>query len=87
MMAQIVMYYLPGCPYCNMAEQILENNGVKDIEKITVDPNPGLRDEMSERTGSRTVPQIFVGRTLVGGLDELSAMDDDGRLDALLKSS
>ena len=60
--------------------------GVSDIEKIDVDGDPRRRAEMLAKTGRRTVPQIYIGATHVGGCDELHALDDEGRLDALLAS-
>ena len=83
-MAKIVMYSTGVCPYCLRAEQMLNRKGVADIEKIRVDLDPIRRVEMMERTGRRTVPQIYIGETHVGGFDELAELDRDGRLDTLL---
>ncbi len=83
-MAKVVMYSTAVCPYCVNAERLLTNKGVKDIEKIRVDLSPELRMEMMEKTGRRTVPQIYIGDTHVGGFDDLRAMDLAGELDALL---
>ncbi len=83
-MAQVVMYSTAVCPYCLRAEALLKARGVTEISKIRVDLDPARRDEMIERTGRRTVPQIFVGPTHVGGFDDLSALDREGKLAALL---
>ena len=84
MTATVVMYATATCPYCIRAEQLLKERGVTGIEKIRVDENPSLRDEMTARTGRRTVPQIFIGDTHVGGFDDLSALDRSGGLLPLL---
>lgn len=78
------MYCTALCPYCQMAEQLLVSKGVADLGKIRVDLDPGRRLEMVQRTGRRTVPQIFIGGTHVGGYDELSALERAGQLDRLL---
>jgi glutaredoxin 3 len=83
-MAQVLMYSTAVCPYCQRAEALLRARGVTAIEKIRVDLDPNRRDEMVERTGRRTVPQIFVGATHVGGFDDLSALDREGKLTTLL---
>jgi glutaredoxin 3 len=83
-MAQVVMYSTAVCPFCLRAEALLKARGVTEISKIRVDLDPARRDEMIERTGRRTVPQIFVGPTHVGGFDDLSALDREGKLAALL---
>lgn len=83
-MAQVLMYSTAVCPYCQRAEALLKARGVTAIEKIRVDLDPARRDEMIARTGRRTVPQIFVGATHVGGFDDLSALDREGRLTELL---
>ena len=75
-----------SCPYCQMAERLLRDKGVTTIEKIRVDLEPARRAEMVERTGRRTVPQIYVGDTHVGGYDDLAALDEAGELDTLLQS-
>jgi glutaredoxin 3 len=72
------------CPYCQMAERLLTSKGVAALEKIRVDLEPARRAEMMERTGRRTVPQIYIGETHVGGYDELAALDRAGKLDELL---
>ncbi len=83
-MRKVVMYCTAVCPYCVRAEQLLQRKGVSDIEKIRVDLQPERRVEMTERTGLRTVPQIFIGETHVGGCDDLYALDRAGGLDPLL---
>jgi glutaredoxin 3 len=83
-MSKVTMYSTGVCPYCIMAERLLKSKGVTDIDKIRVDLDPARRDEMMEKTGRRTVPQIYVGNTHVGGFDDLSALDRAGGLDSLL---
>ena len=83
-MAKIVMYATAVCPFCLMAERLLKSKGVAEIEKIRVDLEPARRDEMMQRTGRRTVPQIYVGERHVGGYDDLAALDRAGGLDPLL---
>jgi glutaredoxin 3 len=80
----VVMYSTGACPFCQRAEALLKARGVAAIEKIRVDLDPARRDEMINRTGRRTVPQIFVGETHVGGFDELAALDREGKLAPLL---
>lgn len=83
-MAKISMYATGVCPYCLMAERLLRTKGVTEIEKIRVDLDAVRRVEMMERTGRRTVPQIYIGETHVGGYDDLAALDHSGELDKLL---
>jgi glutaredoxin 3 len=78
------MYSTAVCPYCQRAEALLKARGVESIEKIRVDLELQRRDEMIAATGRRTVPQIFIGTTHVGGFDQLAALDRDGKLAALL---
>jgi glutaredoxin 3 len=85
-MAKVVMYSTGVCPFCLMAERLLKSKGVAEIEKIRVDLQPERRDEMIERTGRRTVPQIYVGGRHVGGYDDLAALDRAGGLDPLLSA-
>jgi len=85
MSLKVSMYITAYCPYCNMAERLLQAKGVHDIDKIRVDLDPARRAEMMKRTRRRTVPQIYIGETHVGGYDDLSALDRAGRLDALLR--
>lgn len=84
--AKVRMYTSAVCPYCQMAERLLQQKGVGDIEKIRVDLDPTQREAMMELTGRRTVPQIFIGDTHVGGYDDLSALDRAGKLDVLLSA-
>ncbi|SMF95393.1 glutaredoxin 3 [Methylomagnum ishizawai] len=83
-MEKVTMYSTAVCPYCLMAERLLTKKGVKDIHKIRVDLDPERREEMMLKTRRRTVPQIFVGETHVGGFDDLAALDQAGGLDRLL---
>ena len=85
---QIVKIYSTGsCPYCLQAKQLLKQRGVTELDEIRVDMVPGERQKMTEITGRRTVPQIFIGATHVGGCDELIALDDQGDLLPLLAGS
>ena len=86
-MSKVLMYSTEVCPYCVRAEALLKRKGVSEIEKIRVDLDPERRLEMMERTGRRTVPQIFIGDRHVGGFDDLAALDHAGELDPLLKSA
>jgi glutaredoxin 3 len=79
------MYSTAVCPYCVMAERLLTAKGVANIEKIRVDLRPDQRAEMMQKTGRRTVPQIYIGDTHVGGFDDLTALDRQGKLDPLLQ--
>jgi glutaredoxin 3 len=83
-MAKVVMYATAVCPYCIRAEQLLKRKGVTEIEKIRIDLAPERGEEMIARTGRRTVPQIFIGDTHVGGCDDLHELDRQGGLDPLL---
>ena len=78
------MYATAVCPYCVRAEQLLRARGVTEIEKIRIDLDPDRRNEMMEKTARRTVPQIFIGETHVGGCDDLIALDQAGKLLPLL---
>ncbi|HEU0202097.1 MAG TPA: glutaredoxin 3 [Burkholderiaceae bacterium] len=84
MSARILMYSTAVCPFCVRAEALLRARGVTEIEKIRVDLEPARRAEMMTRTGRRTVPQIYIGETYVGGYDELSRLDREGKLQGLL---
>jgi glutaredoxin 3 len=84
MTTAITMYSTAVCPYCVRAERLLRTKGVTEIDKIRVDLDATRRAEMIERTGRRTVPQIFIGDTYVGGCDELYELEHEGRLTALL---
>ncbi len=83
-MARVIMYATGWCPYCLRAEALLRSKGVHEIDKIRVDVDPARREEMIRKTGRRTVPQIYIGGTHVGGCDELHALDRAGRLDPML---
>ena len=78
------MYATAVCPYCINAERLLTAKGVKDIEKIRVDLQPEQRMEMMQKTGRRTVPQIYIDDLHIGGFEELRALDLAGKLDPLL---
>ena len=80
----VLMYSTGVCPYCVRAENLLKARGVTDIEKIRVDLDPSRLTEMMDRTSRRTVPQIFIGDTHVGGCDDLIALDQAGKLLPLL---
>lgn len=86
-MATVRMYSAAVCPFCQMAERLLRAKGVAVIDKIRVDLEPAKRVEMMEKTGRRTVPQIYIGDTHVGGFDELAALDHAGKLDELLQAA
>ena len=81
---RVVMYSTAVCPYCVRAENLLRARGVTEIEKIRVDLDPQRRAEMMEKTSRRTVPQMFIGDTHVGGCDDLIALDQAGQLLPLL---
>lgn len=85
MPCKVSMYVTAFCPYCGMAERLLQAKGVEDIEKIRVDLDPAQRAEMMKRTRRRSVPQIYIGEIHIGGFDDLSALDRAGRLDPLLR--
>jgi glutaredoxin 3 len=84
MTAKVLMYSSRVCPYCRMAERLLEQKGVQ-AEKVMVDQDPARREEMIRRAGRTSVPQIFIGETHVGGYTDLADLERAGRLDALLK--
>ena len=79
-MKLVRMYTTAVCPYCTMAKRLLQGKGVSSIEELRVDQNPVLREAMMSSTGRRTVPQIFIGETHVGGCDDLIALDQRGGL-------
>jgi len=85
MSAPVKMYSTGMCPFCVMAERLLVSKGVTGIEKIRVDLDPAKRAEMMERTGRRTVPQIYIGDTHVGGYEDLAVLDKAGKLEAMLR--
>jgi glutaredoxin 3 len=86
-MQSVKMYTTAVCPYCTRAKQILKAKGVEQIEEIRIDTDPVQRDYMMQTTGRRTVPQIFIGATHVGGCDDLMALDAKGGLQALLQAA
>lgn len=86
-MANVTIYTGPYCPYCNMAKQFLKQQGVEEYEEIRIDQYPGAMAEMQARSGRRTIPQIFIGQTHVGGFTDLYALHERGELDALLQQS
>ena len=83
-MAKVLMYCTAVCPYCIRAEQFLQRKGVQEIEKIRVDLQPELRMAMVEKTGQRSVPQIYINGQHVGGYDDLVSLDHAGKLAELL---
>ena len=84
-MQPVKMYTTAICPYCMRAKQILKSKGVEQIEEIRIDTDPQQQAEMMKLTGRRTVPQIFIGATHVGGCDDLIALDGRGGLMPLLR--
>ena len=84
MSARVLMYTTAVCPYCVRAKQLLKARGVTEIEEVRVDLDPERRDEMMLKTQRRTVPQVFIGETHVGGCDDLYALDAAGDLLPLL---
>ncbi|MDR3400053.1 glutaredoxin 3 [Pandoraea sp. NPDC087047] len=86
-MPKIVMYSTQVCPYCQMAERLLRQRGVQEIEKVLIDKEPARREEMMTRTGRRTVPQIYIDERHIGGYDDLSALDRAGGLLPLLQAA
>lgn len=84
--AKVLMYLTAACPYCQAAERLLEDKGIADVERVRVDLEPARRAEMLERSGRRTVPQIWIDGRHVGGCDELYALEHAGSLDALLET-
>jgi glutaredoxin 3 len=83
-MSKVVMYTTLVCPYCTRAKMLLKQRGVTEIQEVRIDTDPVQRDAMMARTGRRTVPQIFIGDTHVGGCDDLIALDQRGGLLPLL---
>ncbi len=80
------MYSTAVCPFCVMAERLLRSKGVSEIEKVRIDLDPAARQDMMTKTGRRTVPQIYIGDTHVGGYDDLAALDRAGRLTPMLSA-
>ena len=87
MTAPVTMYSTGVCPYCVMAERLLKAKGIEDVQKIRIDLDPQQRALMMEKTGRRTVPQIYIGDTHVGGFDDLNALERAGKLDSLLQGA
>ena len=83
-MAKVTMYSTAVCPYCINAERLLSSKGVTEINKIRIDLQPEMREEMMQKTGRRTVPQIYIDDRHIGGFDDLRALDLAGGLDPLL---
>ncbi len=81
---QVRMYSTGVCPYCIMAERLLQSKGVDHIEKVRIDLDPVQRDLMMQQTGRRTVPQIYINDQHVGGFDDLTVLDRSGKLDEML---
>lgn len=86
-MQAVKMYTTAVCPFCIRAKQVLKAKGVEAIEEIRIDTDPAQRDHMMQITGRRTVPQIFIGQTHVGGCDDLIALDGKGGLTPLLQAA
>jgi glutaredoxin 3 len=86
-MQAVKMFTTAVCPYCIRAKQILKSKGVEAIEEVRIDTDPAQRDHMMQITGRRTVPQIFIGQTHVGGCDDLIALDGQGGLLPLLQAA
>jgi glutaredoxin 3 len=86
-MQAVKMYTTAVCPYCIRAKQLLKIKGVTTIEEIRIDTDPAAREQMMQTTGRRTVPQIYIGQTHVGGYDDLAALDAKGRLTPLLQAA
>ena len=86
-MQAVKMYTTAVCPYCIRAKQLLKSKGVESIEEIRIDTDPAAREQMMQSTGRRTVPQIYIGQTHVGGFDDLAALDGKGGLTPLLQGA
>ena len=84
MSVQVKMFSTAVCPYCIMAERLLQSKGVEHIEKIRVDLDPVQRDFMMQQTGRRTVPQIYIGTRHIGGYDDLAVLEHSGELTGIL---
>jgi len=81
------MYLTAACPFCQSAERLLAQKGVRDVERVRVDLEPERRVEMMQKSGRRTVPQIWIGERHIGGCDDLYALERQGGLDLLLKET
>lgn len=86
-MQHVLMYTTAVCPYCVRAKQLLKSRGVTTIEEVRIDTDDARREEMMTRTQRRTVPQIYIGTTHVGGCDDLIALDQNGGLMPLLNAN
>lgn len=86
-MARVLMYCTAVCPHCQSAERLLSKKGVGEIERVRVDLDPVRRAEMMQRSGRRTVPQIWIGERHVGGSEQLHALERSGELDRLLAAA
>jgi glutaredoxin 3 len=86
-MAAVMMYSTAICPFCVRAERLLQAKGVADIAKVRIDLDPTRRAEMMEKTGRRTVPQIYIGDVHVGGYDDLVVLERAGKLEPLLAAA
>ncbi|MBX7228191.1 MAG: glutaredoxin 3 [Burkholderiaceae bacterium] len=86
-MQTVTMYTTAVCPYCIRAKQLLQRRGVTDIQEIRIDVDTAQREIMMQKTGRRTVPQIYIGQTHVGGCDDLMALDNQGKLIPLLQAN
>lgn len=84
-MPQIKIYTTAFCPYCTMAKNLFKQKGVTEWEEIRIDLHPDQRTEMIQKTGRKSVPQIFIGQTHIGGFDDLNALNRQGQLDHLLQ--
>jgi glutaredoxin 3 len=82
--AVVTIYTKETCPYCVMAKNLLKQKGVTEFNEIRIDLDEAMREKMMAITGRRTVPQIFIGETHVGGFDDLSALNSQGKLETLL---
>ena len=85
-LAKVLMYLTAACPFCQSADRLLRQKGA-EVERIRVDLEPARRAEMTQKSGRRTVPQIWIGSRHVGGCDDLYALDAEGKLDPLLEAS
>jgi glutaredoxin 3 len=85
--AKVLMYLTAACPFCQSAERLLAQKGVQDLERVRVDLQPERRAEMMQKSGRRTVPQIWIGSRHIGGCDDLYALERQGGLDSLLKET
>ena len=86
-MAKVLMYLTAACPFCQSAERLLAQKGASDVERVRVDLEPERQAEMMQKSGRRTVPQIWIGERHIGGCDDLYALERQGGLDPLLKET